>query len=401
MIMNETMCQAYDYLMESKSDPDYLKVMKWAVSYEYNSPKPNEDGTPQPSHIGNYFSNILFKGASFGEKDCQCVLIYTGKIKSDMKYGSTKVTDLRTVTIEYHINGLEEIKYICKSEEPIIKALARNCPPGNNGAAILHDIARECVRNVVMYPENDKHDKYTFHNLATLGDQLVKCPLLPNSIKRTGERNVGGQGGYKIEGKTTAFTCIVPPEKRRAFEAAYGEANRQGINVPRTKANSNEQYVTLRWAEHNKWTANRTEDENGNLIFTVATIGEFAEAFMKDLVRRGVIEDYTFKQVDISKRGEILINGNTTKKSAGSASKGSKEGPSTSATLAFDADSFDRGAKLSNALVKRYMSSHPKGNATLDVNQDVQSVTFNGMSKGAIDDAIAFLKSKSLTFSKM
>ena len=97
MIMNETMCQAYDYLMESKSDPDYLKVMKWAVSYEYNSPKPNEDGTPQPSHIGNYFSNILFKGASFGEKDCQCVLIYTGKIKSDMKYGSTKVTDLRTV----------------------------------------------------------------------------------------------------------------------------------------------------------------------------------------------------------------------------------------------------------------------------------------------------------------
>lgn len=122
---------------------------------------------------------------------------------------------------------------------------------------------------------------------------------------------------------------------------------------------------------------------------------------MKDLVRRGVIEDYTFKQVEISKRGEILINGNTTKKSAGSASKGSKEGPSTSATLAFDADSFDRGAKLSNALVKRYMSSHPKGNATLDVNQDVQSVTFNGMSKGAIDDAIAFLKSKSLTFSKM
>lgn len=402
--MNENMCRAYDYIMESKSDPAYVKVMKWAISYEYNSPKPDDDGNPQDSHIGNYFSNILFKGASFAEKDCQMCLIYTGKIKSNMAYGSTKVTDLRTVTIEYHINGLEEIKYACKSEPALIKALDKNVPPSaGDGPALLHELAQECVRNVVMYPENDQADKHVFHHLSTLGLQLVKSPLLPTNIIRTGEKNSVGRGGSISQGNVTAFTFTIPDdiEVRKAFSRARGRANTYGIDIPNDDPHSNEDYKTLRWAERNQWTETYIENEDGSRTYTIATVGPFAELFVKGLVDNGIIDDFTTREIALNKRGEINLDGKASSAGGSKTSGGSKEGPTTSATIAFEANDFDRGAKLAGAMVKRYMNSHPKGNANIDVDSGNQSITLTGMSKGAIDDAITFLKNKGLTFSKM
>lgn len=396
MIMNENMCQAYDYLMESKTDPSYVKVMKWAISYEHNSPKPNDDGSIQDSHIGNYFNNILFKAASFAEKDCQMCLIYTGKLKSNMAYGSTKVTDLRTVTIEYHINGLEEIKYICKSEPAIIKALDRNCPPSDDlGASLLHHMAQECIRSVVMYPENDKRDAITFHNLSTLGLQLVKSTLLPYKIRRTGEKNTAGKAKSISVGDVKTFTFTVPAENVRAFNHEIGYLNSHGIDVPNDKLNSNEKYKTLQWCEYNQWTEKRTKNDDGSVTYTIATVGNFAELFVNKILDLNIIDDVNVGSVTLTKRGEINLDSKTTSSSR------KESGQTTSVTIAFEASDFDRGAKLSGALVKRYMASHPKGNAEINVDTNAQSVTITGMSKGSIDDALGFLKSKGLTFSKM
>lgn len=403
MIMNENMCQAYDYLMESKTDPSYVKVMKWAVSYEHNSPKPNDDGSVQDSHIGNYFNNILFRAASFTEKDCQMCLIYTGKLKSNMAYGSTKVTDLRTVTIEYHINGLEEIKYICKSEPAIIKALDRNCPPADDeGASLLHNMAQECIRSVVMYPENDKHDAITFHNLSTLGLQLVKSSLLPYKIRRTGEKNSIGKAKTIPQGTIEVFKFTVPAENVRGFNYALGRAWEHGLRVQSDSTNSNEDYKVIRCTEHNQWTQDRKINDDGSQSYTITTLGQFASVFVQQVEDQGLISDLEVLQYTLPKSGKIDLSKIGGKTTSGSRSSSNKEsGPTTSVTIAFEASDFDRGAKLSGALVKRYMASHPKGNAEINVDTNAQSVTITGMSKGSIEDALAFLKSKGLTFSKM
>lgn len=397
MIMNENMCQAYDFIMESKNEPSYLKVMKWAISYEHNSPKPNEDGSIQDSHIGNYFSNILFKAASFAEKDCQMCLIYTGKLKSNMAYGSTKVTDLRTITIEYHVNGLEEIKYMCKSEPALLNALDRNCPPsGDAGASLLHDIAQECIRSVVMYPENDTNDRYVFHHLSTLGLQLKASPLLPKKILRTGEKNSNGKGGRIPQGSVTVFEFTVPAENLKKFNREYGIAHEQGIKVQNTVNASNEDYKFRRISNHDQWTQERTVNDDGSNTYKIATVSDFADLFVKRITELGIIDHANTKTIALTKTGKIVLSSNVKSASA----KNDNE-PTTAATIAFEASDFERGAKLAGALVKRYMASHPKGKAELEVDDNAQSVTITGMSKGSIEDSLEFLKSKGLTFSKM
>lgn len=100
-----TQDEAYDNIMEAMTyEPDWVKVMKWAISIHFNSARTN-DGNLIPSHIGNYFSSIRFKNWSTnnngvqGQRPTQLTLFYEGRLKSEIARGSTTITDIRPFTI--------------------------------------------------------------------------------------------------------------------------------------------------------------------------------------------------------------------------------------------------------------------------------------------------------------
>jgi len=410
--------EAYDFINEAgRNEPDYVKVMKWAVSIHFNSAKTNE-GEIIPSHIGNYFSTVRFKDwASHYEpkegRPAQLALFYQANIKHLMAHGSTTVTDTRPFTVVYAIDGINDIKSFIKGDKDIQKSLVSG-QPLETAAASLHELAEEYVRYAKVYWKNDETDAVIVPQtkLDMFGEILKNSELYPSDVKRTGEKNTRSAGGYL--GPATGYVYIVPADKVRELNAIRKTDGSNTFKKPLTTldADGNPKEV---FSPGNTDTFARKQSD-GNWLCGISTHNDYAKLYVQRLQDEGIIDG--FKQVNLlGKKGNPIQGGirsiieDPDKLAAASGEKVTKTrksgetmaaaGGSTSVTIASDAKDFERIKKLTDMAVKAYLLSHPKADTTVDADDELQTVKIAGMSPGAIDQHIAFLKKKNLEFTQM
>ena len=408
-----TQDEAYDNIMEAMThEPNWVKVMKWAVSIHFNSAHTN-DGNLIPSHIGNYFSTIRFKNWTTnnngvqGQRPTQLALFYEGRLKSEIAHGSTTITDIRPFTIVYAIDGKDEINMTIKTDKDLMKSLETGTPNFSKIAETLHDLAQNCVRYAMVYWKNEAHDALVVKGtqLEQFGEILKNSDLAPTSVLRDGSKK-GGKGtpGY-IQPQGYVFT--VPADKVKEARAFISKCNWYGgVETEVTDENGHTNTKKIGWGSSTEFPTKTLED--GSMLCGISSHNEFATVMVDKLKKMGVIENDKVDTVSL-----LTPNGN--QKSGGVTAVVDKiakgESPATAAasssgkkvpvTLAFDSDSFGIGAKLTNAMVRKATLTNSRSNADIAIDDEGESVTITGMSEKDIAKITTFLDAKGIKYSKM
>ena len=404
--------EAFDNIMEAMShEPNWVKVMKWAVSIHFNSPH-TDDGQLIPSHIGNYFSTIRFKNWSTnnnpaqGQRPTQLALYYEGRLKSEIVHGSTTITDVRPFTIMYAIDGKDEINSVIKDNKAFLKALETGTPNFSKMAPELHDLAQNCVRYAMVYWKNDAHDALIVKGsqLERFGEILKDSNLAPTSVLRDGSKKGGVGSGKYINPQGYVFT--VPADKVKVARDFISQCNWYGgVETEVTDENGHTSKKKIGWGTSTEFPTKTLED--GSMLCGVSSHNEFANVVINKLLDMGVIENDKVDKVSLLTDGgrqkaggmNAVINKIANGDSPDAASSGSSKKPPV--TLAFDSDSFGIGAKLTNAMVRKATLANSRSTADISIDDDAESVTITGMAEKDVAKIIAFLDAKGIKYSKM
>lgn len=407
-----TQDEAYDNIMEAMTyEPDWVKVMKWAISIHFNSARTN-DGNLIPSHIGNYFSSIRFKNWSTnnngvqGQRPTQLTLFYEGRLKSEIARGSTTITDIRPFTIVYAIDGKDEINMTIKTDEDLMKCLETGTP-NFKIVKTLHDLAQNYVRYAMVYWKNEAYDALVVKGtqLEQFGEILKNSDLAPTSVLRNGSKK-GGKGtpGY-IQPQGYVFT--VPADKVKEARAFISKCNWYGgVETEVTDENGYTNTKKIGWGTSTEFQTKTLED--GSMLCGISSHNEFATVMVDKLKNMGVIENDKVDTVSLltpngnQKSGGVtavldkIANGESLATAAASSS-----GKKVPVTLAFDSASFGIGAKLINAMVRKATLTNSRSNADIAIDDESESVTITGMSEKDIAKITTFLDAKGIKYSKM
>ena len=397
--------EAYDYLSEAaRNEPDYVKVMKWAISIHFNSPKPGNDGNPQPSHIGNWFDTVRFSDwfSNFEPKEgrpVQLALCYDAALKATVLHGSSKVDTKTSYTVVYGIDGIPEIKQEIKNNLDLQKSLEKG-QPTMDAAGTLHELAENNVRYAQFYfgPKLDRPELTVPQTkLHMLGTILKNSELLPKSVRRTGEKNSKGIGGYM--GTGTGYIYTMPADKQRLknslmdlfgnFRKPLTEIGPDGKERDVYKPGGTDEYSY--------------RDGNGNLVCGIASNGSYAKLYVQRLKDEGVIDSFT-KVSLLNDKGEVarggirrvmdkMQNGNDTPKG----NTGKKSG---TVTFACDSAAFTDIVRLVNRMITGYNAQNNRP-ATVTTDDNAESVTVNGADKKTIDQLVAIFDRRGFKYSKM
>ena len=396
--------EAYDFINEALShEPDYIKIMKWAISIHFNSPKPDANGNPQASHIGNYFSTVRFKDWKYDyePKDgrpTQFALFYEGSLKSTLVHGSTTVEDRKNYTIVYALDGISEIKTTIKADKELMKCLESG-HPSKDAAPALHGLAEEFVRYAQFYIPGEEIPELTvkYSQLANLGQVLVNSPLLPKGIKRTGEKGSRSSGGWI--GPSTGYIYTINADKVRAFNALKGPSGNLIKPLTEIDKDGKEREV------HKPGGADTytRKDENGNWICGIATGNSYAKLYVQRLKDEGIIDSYKQGSL-LNSTGERTITGGIRsvmeKEDKPAKTKSGSPRAAKATTLACDSGSFERIAQIASRLITSYNMDHANA-ANVDANDSNESITITGMNQKALDQLTAILDKRGLKYSKI
>lgn len=394
--------EAYDFINEALSKaPNFIKVMKWAISIHFNSPKPDADGNPQPTHIGNYFSTIFFKDWKYDYepeqgRPTQFALFYNGSLKSTIAHGSTTVEDRKNYTIVYAIDGISEINAAIKSDEALQKCLASG-QPSLEAAPALHELAEEYVRYAQFYIPGETIPELTVtqSQFAEFGKILVGSHLLPKSIKRTGEKGSKGTAGWA--GPTTGYKYVVPADKVRDLNMLSGPSGKLIKPLVELDKDGKEHEVYMPGSADTY----KYKDENGNWICGIATGNNYAKLYVQRLKDEGIIKDYEQVNLINSSGSGIVRGGIRTVISPSEKPAGTKPGKAAKAvTFACDTESFERASQMASRMIAAYNMDH-NGEAKLDADSGNESLTITGMSQKALDQFVSILDKRNIKYTKI
>lgn len=400
--------EAYDFLSEaSRNEPNYVKIMKWAISIHFNSPKPDADGTPQTSHIGNWFDTVRFKDwlSDFEPNEgrpVQLAITYDAALKGTVLHGSSKVDTRTTYTVIYGIDGIPEIKQAIKTDPDLQKSLEKD-QPTKDAAASLHELAETYVRYAQFYFGN-KLDTPELTvpqtRLPMLGVILQNSELLPKSIRRTGEKGEKKTAGYT--GPSVGYIYTVPADRQRLMNAQFnllGELRKQLTEI----GPDGKERTVYKPGGADEYSY---RDENGDRVCGIATNGSYGRLFVQRLQDEGIIDG--FKQVSLlNNKGEVgrggirrVMDKKPDNAAAGSGRKASTGPKAAAITFACDSAAFADMTRLANRMVTGYNAQN-NGNASVTSDNDAESITVNGLNKKTIDQLVTIFDRRGFKYSKM
>lgn len=422
---------AYDYIKEAVShEPNYVKLMKWAISVHFNSGSSmnGDQETPMPSRIGYYFSTIRFQNwATNYEPDvgkfAPLALFYNCNCKTFV--GKQEVAENRQFTIVYAVQDIEGLKEEIATNKTIAKCFRGPEPAPSFDKELpaeLHRIAEEHVFYAKFFWRNDEQDAIVIgpERLANLG------PIIKNSEFATGKVEVfrdrqarGKKNDFRHD--TGLYTTISLDRRADFMRKIFGTCvNKPYIEITLPSEKEKGKTRVFHAAMNNYSDLTTVDDTRNNLLYIGVSPDDYGDAVRYKMAQEGFKEFDKWKEISLltkSGKGVRKVGLGTsalkeairdivfgisdsdgkkiTKKSGEAAPRAS--GP---ATFACDSSSFARITQMANRMVAAYNNEH-KASASVDVDNTDESVTITGMSAKALEQFTEILDKRGMKYSKM